>query len=240
MKVIIKENYEEMSAAAAGLISDEIKRNKKTTLGFATGSTPIGTYKILAQMCKKGEISFKGIKTVNLDEYVGLDKTSDQSYVTFMSQNLFDLVDIDKANTNLPNGCAKNLEKECQRYTSLLQANKQDIQLLGLGSNGHVGFNEPGTSFDSHTHIVDLTESTINDNSRLFEDKSQVPKQAITMGIADIMNAKMVILLASGKAKANAIYKMVKEPASESCPASVLQNHPNCVVIIDKEAAKNL
>ncbi len=238
MKVIITENYDEMSAAAAKIIADEIKNDKSATLGFATGTTPIGTYSILADMCKKGEISFKNIKTVNLVEYVDLVATSDQSYVYFMSYNLFDKVDIDKKNTNLPNGCAKNLDEECARYTALLAANRQNIQLLGLGSNGHIGFNEPGTSFDSHTHIVNLTESTINDNSRLFEDKSQVPRQAITMGIADIMSAKKVLLLASGRAKANAVFKMLKETPTEDCPASVLQSHPDFTVIVDQHAAK--
>lgn len=237
MKVFIVDNYEQMSQKGAEIIADVVKSNVSPVLGLATGSTPIGTYEKLAEMNRAGEISFKNVRTVNLDEYVGLDKNSDQSYVYFMSENLFDKIDIDKNNTNLPSGIAEDFDEECKRYSSLLEANRQDIQLLGLGSNGHVGFNEPGTSFDSMTHIVDLTESTIRDNSRLFSNIEEVPRQAITMGISEIMKSKKVLVLASGRNKANAVYQMIKGEISENCPATVLQNHPDCIVVVDKDAA---
>ncbi len=237
MKVYIVDNYEQMSQKGAEIIADVVKSNPRPVLGLATGSTPIGAYEKLAEMNKNGEISFKNVRTVNLDEYVGLDKNSDQSYVYFMSENLFDKIDIDKNNTNLPSGVAEDFQEECKRYSALLEANRQDIQLLGLGSNGHVGFNEPGTPFDSMTHIVDLTESTIKDNSRLFSNIEDVPRQAITMGISEIMKSKKVLVLASGRNKANAVYQMVKGEISENCPATVLQNHPDCIVVVDKDAA---
>ncbi len=237
MKVFIVDNYEQMSQKGAEIIADVVKSNSNPVLGLATGSTPIGTYEKLAEMNRCGEISFKNVRTVNLDEYVGLDKNSDQSYVYFMSENLFDKIDIDKNNTNLPSGIAADFDEECKRYSALLEANRQDIQLLGLGSNGHVGFNEPGTPFDSMTHIVDLTESTIKDNSRLFSNIEEVPRQAITMGIFEIMKSKKVLVLASGRNKANAVYQMVKGEISENCPATVLQNHPDCIVVVDKDAA---
>ena len=187
--------------------------------------------------CAKKEISFKNIKTVNLDEYVGLPKGHVQSYDYFMKDNLFNHVDIDLANTNLPNGIAADLDAECARYTALLNKMRQSIQLLGIGSNGHIGFNEPKTPFDSTTHIVNLTESTIKDNSRLFDDISEVPTKAITMGIANIMNAKKILVVANGENKAKAVYNMVKGPVTEDCPASVLQKHEDVIVIVDKKAA---
>ncbi len=240
MKVYIVDNYDEMSKKGAEVIAEVVKNNENAVLGLATGSTPIGAYEELAKMNKNGEISFKNVHTVNLDEYIGLDASSDQSYVYFMSKNLFDKIDIDKANTNLPSGVAKDTKEECKRYSKLLSENRQDIQLLGLGSNGHVGFNEPGTSFSSTTHIVDLTESTIKDNSRLFEKIEDVPRQAITMGIAEIMSSKKVLVLASGKNKAKAVYQMVKGDIDEKCPASILQKHADCVVVVDKDAASLL
>lgn len=240
MKVIVTENYEEMSAKAAEVMKDIIRAEKDPVLGLATGSTPIGLYKELIKADKCGEISFKNIKTVNLDEYVGLPKGHVQSYDYFMKDNLFNHVDIDLNNTNLPNGAADDLEKECERYTALLGEMRQSVQLLGLGSNGHIGFNEPNTPFDSTTHIVNLTESTIKDNSRLFDDIKEVPTQAITMGIKNIMNAKKVLVVANGENKAKAVYNMVKGPVTESCPASVLQNHPDVTVVVDKKAASLL
>ncbi len=240
MKVYIVDNYDEMSKKGAEVIAEVVKNNENAVLGLATGSTPIGAYEELAKMNKNGEISFKNVHTVNLDEYIGLDASSDQSYVYFMSKNLFDKIDIDKANTNLPSGVAKDTKEECKRYSKLLSENRQDIQLLGLGSNGHVGFNEPGTSFSSTTHIVDLTESTIKDNSRLFEKIEDVPRQAITMGIAEIMSSKKVLVLASGKNKAKAVYQMVKGDIDEKCPASILQKHADCIVVVDKDAASLL
>lgn len=237
MKVIVTENYEEMSKKAAEVIADVVKADENAVLGLATGTTPIGLYKELIAKCERKELSFKNVKTVNLDEYVGLAKTHVQSYDYFMKDNLFNHIDIDVANTNLPSGVAENLDEECARYTALLNKMQQSVQLLGLGSNGHIGFNEPKTPFDSTTHIVSLTESTIKDNSRLFDNIDEVPTKAITMGIANIMNAKKVLVVASGDNKAKAVYSMVKGPVTEDCPASVLQNHADVVVIVDKKAA---
>ena len=237
MKVIITENYEEMSKKAADVIADVVKADENAVLGLATGTTPIGLYKELIAKCARKEISFKNVKTVNLDEYVGLPKEHVQSYDYFMKDNLFNHIDFDIKNTNLPSGVAEDLDAECARYTALLNKMRQSIQLLGLGSNGHIGFNEPKTPFDSTTHIVSLTQSTIKDNSRLFDNIDEVPTKAITMGIANIMNAKKVLVVASGDNKAKAVYSMVKGPVTEDCPASVLQNHPDVTVIVDKKAA---
>ena len=189
--------------------------------------------------CKQGT-SYKNIKTVNLDEYKGLDVTSDQSYVYFMRDNLFNHIDIDLNNTNIENGKAENAEEECARYNALLEVLQQDIQLLGLGSNGHIAFNEPGTPFGSVTHVVDLQESTIKDNARLFNDISEVPRQAFTMGLKNIMNAKKILILASGANKAKAVHGMIHGEVTESLPASVLQLHPDCTLIIDEAAASLL
>lgn len=240
MKVIVVENYQQIGQHGAQIIAGVIKNNANTVLGLATGTSPIGIYQNLVEMCQKGEISFANVKTVNLDEYVGLDGTHPQSYRYFMNDNLFNHVDIDKANTFVPNGVAENLQEECTRYTTLVNNLVQDIQLLGIGSNGHIAFNEPGTPFESTTHVVNLTENTIKDNSRLFEDISQVPTKALTMGIANIMNAKRILIVANGKNKAQAVYDMVKGQVNTTCPASVLQNHPDVTVIVDKDAASLL
>ena len=240
MKVIVVENYQQIGQLGAQIIAGVIKNNPNAVLGLATGTSPIGIYQNLVEMCQKGEISFANVKTVNLDEYVGLDGTHPQSYRYFMNDNLFNHVDIDKANTFVPNGVAENLQEECARYTTLVNNLVQDIQLLGIGSNGHIAFNEPGTPFDSTTHVVNLTENTIKDNSRLFEDISQVPTKALTMGIANIMNAKRILIVANGKNKAQAVYDMVKGQVNTTCPASVLQNHLDVTVIVDKDAASLL
>lgn len=240
MKVIVVENYQQIGQLGAQIIAGVIKNNPNAVLGLATGTSPIGIYQNLVEMCQKGEISFANVKTVNLDEYVGLDGTHPQSYRYFMNDNLFNHVDIDKANTFVPNGVAENLQEECTRYTTLVNNLVQDIQLLGIGSNGHIAFNEPGTPFDSTTHVVNLTENTIKDNSRLFEDICQVPTKALTMGIANIMNAKRILIVANGKNKAQAVYDMVKGQVNTTCPASVLQNHPDVTVIVDKDAASLL
>ena len=240
MKIIVVENYEEMSERGAEIIAEVIKANPNATLGLATGSSPIGLYKRLISKYEQGEISFKDIHTVNLDEYVGLDGDNNQSYRYFMNNQLFNHVDIDKANTHVPSGVAEDMAKECERYTKIIRDNIQDIQLLGLGSDGHIGFNEPGSPFDGHTHIVELEESTIKDNARLFDKIEDVPKSAITMGIADVMQAKSVLLIANGANKAEAVKAMIQGEVTEDCPASILQRHNNVTVIIDKEAAKLL
>ena len=240
MRVIITENYEEMSRVAADIIIDIVKNNPCAVLGLATGSSPIGTYDNMVKDHVENGTSYKDIKTVNLDEYVTLSPDHDQSYAYFMRKNLFDRVDMDLANTNLPSGIAPDAQAECDRYNTLLETMKQDVQLLGLGSNGHIGFNEPGTPFGSVTHLVDLTENTIKDNSRLFADINDVPRQALSMGIKNIMQAKSILMVVSGKNKADAVYGMVKGDVTPDLPASVLQLHPNVTIVCDKDAAAKL
>ena len=240
MNVIITENYEEMSKKAAEIIIDLVKKNPKAVLGFATGSSPIGLYKNLIKDHKENGTSYKETYTVNLDEYVGLTADHDQSYAYFMRTNLFDHIDIDQKNTNLPCGSAPDSQKECDRYNALLETMKQDVQVLGLGSNGHIGFNEPNTPFTSVTHLVDLTENTIKDNSRLFNSIDEVPRQALSMGIKNIMQAKSILMVVSGKNKAEAVRGMVKGEVTPALPASVLQLHPFVTIICDKDAASLL
>ena len=239
MKIIVTKNYDEMSQKAFEIMKEVVVSNPSAVLGLATGTTPIGLYKKMIEDCKNGT-SYKNIKTVNLDEYKGLDINSDQSYVYFMRDNLFNHIDIDLANTHIENGKAEDSEKECARYNALLEKMPQDIQLLGLGSNGHIAFNEPGTKFGSLTHVVDLAESTIKDNSRLFNDISEVPRQAFTQGLRNIMNAKKILILASGENKAKAVYGMVYGDVTEALPASVLQLHPDCTLIVDEAAGSLL
>ncbi len=240
MKVIITENYDEMSKKAAEIMIELVKKNPNAVLGLATGSSPIGMYKAMAEDCANGGASYKNVSTVNLDEYVGLTADHDQSYAYFMRTNLFDHIDIDQKNTNLPCGSAPDAKAECDRYNALLETMKQDVQVLGLGSNGHIGFNEPNTPFDSVTHLVDLTENTIKDNSRLFNSIDEVPRQALSMGIKNIMQAKSILMVVSGKNKAEAVRGMVKGEITPALPASVLQLHPFVTVICDKDAASLL
>ena len=240
MKLIIKDNYELASKEAYEIIKDLLVSNPKAILGLATGSTPIGLYKNLIKGVENKEISFKDVQTVNLDEYVNLPITHPESYYSFMHTNLFNHVDIKEENVHIPCGNG-NLKENCDNYNKVLESLTQDMQLLGIGANGHIGFNEPGTSFDSLTHIVDLKEKTRQDNGRFFDqDINKVPTQAITMGIKNIMDAKLVIIIASGKNKAEAVKALVNGPVTEECPASVLQNHPNTIVIVDKDAASLL
>ena len=229
-----------MSKKAADIVIDVIKNNPKAVLGFATGSSPIGLYNYMAKDHKENGTSYKNATSVNLDEYVGLTADHDQSYAYFMRKNLFDNIDIPLESTNLPCGSAKDVNAECDRYNALLDSNPQDIQVLGIGSNGHIGFNEPGTPFDSVTHLVDLTESTIKDNSRLFASIDEVPRQALSMGIKNIMQAKSIVMVVSGKNKAQAVKAMVKGEINPNCPASVLQLHPFVTVVCDKDAASLL
>lgn len=240
MKIIVTKDYNEMSRKVAEMVAEVLVSVENPVLGLATGSTPVGAYKILADFCARKRLSFKNVRTVNLDEYVGLGRRDAQSYVSFMFDNLFDKVDLQPSNAHIPNGLATDVEGECLRYRKLLESNRQDLQILGLGSNGHIGFNEPNTPFDSTTHVVNLAQSTIEDNSRFFKDVSQVPAKAITMGIAEIMRAKKILLLASGSAKAQAVRAAVCGEVSKTCPASVLQLHPDCTVILDELAASML
>lgn len=240
MNVIITENYEEMSKKAAEIVIDLVKKNPKAVLGFATGSSPIGLYQNLIKDHKENGTSYKDVYTVNLDEYVGLTADHDQSYAYFMRTNLFDHIDVKPENTNLPCGSAPCTKTECDRYNALLDAHKQDVQILGVGSNGHIGFNEPNTPFDSVTHLVDLTESTIKDNSRLFNSIDEVPRQALSMGIKNIMQAKSIVMVVSGKNKAEAVKGMIKGEITPALPASILQLHPFVTIICDKDAASLL
>ena len=238
MKVIKVKNYEEMSEEALKVMLSVVSENPNAVLGLATGSTPLGLYAKMAQDHRENGTSYANCRAVNLDEYVGLDASSDQSYVYFMRENLFKNIDIKFENTHIENGTAADKEAECARYNALLNELRQDIQLLGIGSNGHIAFNEPGTAFDSVTHIVDLAESTIKDNSRLFKSIDEVPRQAFTMGLSNIMNAKKVLILANGEGKANAVRELVKGEAREEVPATVLQSHPDCILICDEAAGK--
>lgn len=236
MKVIVTKNYDEMSEKAFEIVKEVVVNNKTAVLGLATGSTPLGLYAEMIKDHKENGTSYKDVKTLNLDEYAGLGITSDQSYVYFMRENLFKHIDIDLNNTHIENGKAVNRELECENYNKLIEELPRDLQILGIGSNGHIAFNEPGTAFDSETHIVDLTESTIKDNSRLFEKVEDVPRQAFTMGLKNIMHAKKIVVLASGANKAKAVYGMLKGTVTETLPASVLQLHPDCTLIVDEAA----
>ena len=237
MKIIITKDYEELSTKAAAVMLEVIKQNPKAILGLATGTTPLGLYSRMITDHRENGTDYSKIRTVNLDEYKGLPKTHEQSYAYFMKKNLFEGLGIPTENTNIENGMATDVEAECARYDALLEEFPRDIQLLGLGSNGHIAFNEPNTPFGSGTHVVTLAESTVKDNARLFKDITEVPRKAYTMGIKQIMQAKKVLILASGANKAEAVYKAVKGKVVEEVPATILQLHPDCILIADKAAA---
>ncbi|MEK3888478.1 glucosamine-6-phosphate deaminase [Bacillus sp. FSL K6-3431] len=234
MNIIVVKNQEEAAEKALELMKAGLENGYIKTLGLATGSTPLKLY----EKMRGANLDVSDVTTVNLDEYVGLAPSDDQSYDYFMKAELFDQVKFKE--TNLPNGVAANLEEECARYEAILADHPIDLQVLGLGTNAHIGFNEPGTSFDSKTHVVELTESTIESNKRNFEKVEDVPTHAISMGIASIMAAKEIVLLAFGEAKAEAVKQMVNGPVSEECPASILQNHAKVTIIIDEAAASQL
>lgn len=240
MKIIFTEDYDELSEKAFEIMKDVVKINPYAVLGLATGTTPLGVYKRLIADHLKNGTSYKHIRAVNLDEYKGPSAIHPQSYAYFMRKNLFENIDIDLDNTYIENGTAEDESAECKRYDKLLKLLPRDLQLLGLGENGHIAFNEPNTPFDSTTHIVNLTESTIKANSRFFNDISDVPKQAFTMGMKSIMQAKKILILASGEIKAKAVYKTVKGEVNVNCPASILQKHPDCTLVVDKSAGKLL
>ena len=239
--LIITNSYEEMSQKAADIIIELLKKKPNSILGLATGSTPLGLYKILISKYNEGLISFKDVQTFNLDEYCNIPKEHEQSYFTYMNKNLFEHIDIDKNNTYLPKGEGDS-KLNSEKYEKELNKIKIDIQLLGIGSNGHIGFNEPGTDFNLGVHEVVLTENTIKDNARFFEnDINKVPKKAITMGIKNILDAETIILIAKGKNKANAIKNIMSGVVDKNIPASALNLHKGKVyVIVDKEAASLL
>lgn len=240
MKIIRVKDFNEMSEVASNIILDAVKKNPEVTLGLATGGSPVQLYANLVQDYKEHHTSYAGVKTYNLDEYIGLDKNHPETYYTFMHKNLFDHINIDPNNTHLPSGEIDPKQSVCD-YRKALDAVDIDLQLLGIGVNGHIGFNEPGSKFDGLTDIVDLTDETIQSNSRYFDnDLSKVPTQAISMGIGTILDAKEILLIASGKNKAEAVKGLVEDEISESLPASALRNHPNVTIVIDEDAASLL
>jgi len=241
MKIIIAENYEEMGSRAADVVGAQVILNPNCVLGLATGSTPLSLYKELIRRNKEGILDFSRVKTVNLDEYVGLGIESDQSYVYFMRKNLFEHINIDMKNTNLPNGLNANVNEECARYEAVIETlGGIDMQLLGIGHNGHIAFNEPADSFAVNTNCVDLQKSTIEANSRFFAKADDVPKKAYTMGIGTILKAKRILVVASGEGKADIVREMIKGPVTPNVPASALQLHPDVIVVLDKAAAGRL
>ena len=238
MKVIKVKNYDEVSAEAFKVMKEVVANKPEAVLGLATGSSPIGLYENMIKDHKENGTSYAKCQSFNLDEYVGIDRNHSQSYWTFMHENLFHGIDLPEDKIHVPYG---NTKADCEGYEKAMGNVSVDIQVLGIGGNGHIGFNEPGTPFTEETHIVDLTEKTRSDNARFFEnDINKVPTQAITMGIATIMKAKKILLVASGANKADAVAAMVNGPVDPACPASVLQNHPDVVVIVDEEAAAKL
>lgn len=237
MKIYKAKDYKDMSRKAANIISAQVIMKPNCVLGLATGSTPIGTYDQLVEWYNKGDLDFSEVTTVNLDEYKGLPRTNDQSYYYFMHQHLFDRVNIDPERTNVPNGMEPDAEKECGRYEELIRSlGGVDLQLLGLGHNGHIGFNEPGEAFEKETHCVDLTESTIEANKRFFASADDVPKQAYTMGIKTIMQAKKILIVVNGESKADIVERAFFGPVTPEVPASILQLH-NDVTLVGDEAA---
>lgn len=241
MNIIIVKDYDEVSRKAADLIIEQIKQKPSSVLGLATGSTPVGTYKTLTNALKKKEVDFSDITTFNLDEYYPIDREHDQSYWYFMHTNLFHHINIREGRKNILNGKAEDVDQECKDYEAAIKKiGGIDLQLLGIGNNGHIAFNEPGSSFTSRTRLVDLDESTIQANSRFFSSKDKVPGKALSMGLGTIMEAKKIILLATSEKKAKAVRLSIEGPQSEDVPASVLQKHTNCTFIIDQAAASLL
>ncbi len=237
MTIYEAKDYQDMSKKAANIIAAQIIMKPDAVLGLATGSTPVGAYENLVEKYKKGELDFSKVTSVNLDEYKGLPGDNDQSYRYFMNTNLFDHVNINKERTFVPNGLEEDSWKACGEYNDIIDSvGGIDLQLLGIGGNGHIGFNEPDEVFHAKTHCVDLTESTIQANARFFESMDEVPKQAYTMGIQNIMGAKKILLVASGEGKAKALYDSVCGPITPKVPASVLQLHNDVVIVADEAA----
>ena len=237
MRFIPCADYTAMSRQAANLISAQVIVKPNCVLGLATGSTPIGTYKQLIEWYNKGDLSFAQVRSVNLDEYKGLSGDHDQSYRYFMQNNLFNHVDIDVANTSVPNGMAEDANAECAAYDAhIRELGGIDLQLLGMGHNGHIGFNEPADEFVGPTHVVELTQSTIEANKRFFASEADVPRYALTMGMAAILQARSVVVVVSGEDKADIVYKSFFGPITPRVPASLLQLHPNVTVVGDEAA----
>lgn len=241
MKILVVKNYDEMSKVAAKELAEVISKKPESILGLATGGTPVGMYKELIDMHKNEELDFSKVTTVNLDEYVGLSGEHDQSYRYFMDSNLFNHVNIRKEYTYVPNGLAEDMHQECVNYDKRIEElGGIDVQVLGIGSNGHIGFNEPSDTLSLGTHVTDLAESTIEANSRYFASKEEVPTKALTMGLGAIMKAKKILLMVSGESKAEIMDKVVNGKITTQVPASFLQMHKDVVLIIDEDAAKKI
>ena len=241
MNIVICDDYQQMSARAAKIFIDYVKANAQAVLGLATGSTPIGVYQQLIEGYKTGDISFAEVTSFNLDEYIGLHRDHPQSYYYFMHEQLFNHVDIQGQRVFIPSGVEESYGTYCQWYEDqITDAGGIDLQILGIGSDGHIAFNEPGTALGSRTHITELEHQTIADNARFFASKAEVPRRAITMGVATIMEAQQIILLATGENKAQAIRDAVEGPISSECTASALQHHPNVTFYLDAAAASLL
>lgn len=238
VKIIRTKDYADMSRKAANIISAQVIMKPDCVLGLATGGTPVGTYEKLVERYNEGDLDFSEVTSVNLDEYRGLPKEHPQSYWYFMNENLFSKVNIDPAKTNLPDGTNLDTAAECARYNGIIhKLGGIDLQLLGIGPNGHIGFNEPGEAFELETHCIDLAPTTIEANKRFFDgNENLVPKQAYTMGIKTIMQARKVLVVANGKAKAQAVKDAVTGPVTPACPGSILQLHPDCILVADEEA----
>ncbi len=236
MRFIEVENYEQLSKMAANIIAAQVTLKPDSVLGLATGSSPVGTYKELIKKNQNGDIDFSSVKSINLDEYIGLDGDNDQSYRYFMNDNLFNHINIDKANTFVPSGIAEDIEKECNAYDNIIASfGGIDLQLLGIGLDGHIGFNEPDDCFTKATHKVSLDESTIEANARFFASKDLVPRAAVTMGMGGIMGAKRVLLVANGENKKEILEKAFFGPITPEVPASILQLHSDVTVIYSKK-----
>ncbi|MGB9679325.1 MAG: glucosamine-6-phosphate deaminase [Thermoanaerobacteraceae bacterium] len=241
MRVFIENDYEKMSLRAAEIVKQQIQKKHNTILGLATGSTPIGMYNYLISMYQRQEVDFSDVVTFNLDEYVGLSRDNKNSYNYFMYSKFFNYINIKKENIHIPNGVSKDLEKECSDYEyNIEKFGYIDLQVLGIGENGHIGFNEPAELLETRTHVAKLSEDTIKANKRFFESIDDVPLYAISMGIGSIMKSKRIILLASGENKAKAIKETLSNKLTTKIPATVLALHPNVDIIIDKDAAKLL
>lgn len=241
MNVLIFASKKEIGTAAGNYIASAVTEKPTCTLGLATGSTPIDTYEQMIRLYESGAADFSGVTTFNLDEYVGLDEKDENSYHAFMQKNLFERVNILPENIHFLDGNAPDPEAECARYEEEIEnAGGIDLQLLGLGSNGHIAFNEPAEAFENATHPVRLKDSTISDNARFFDAKDSVPKMALTMGIGTIMRAKKILIIATGQNKAPAVRSLIFENPAPACPASILQFHPNVTVMLDSDAASLL
>lgn len=230
-----------MSRQAANIVSAQVILKPDSVLGLATGSSPLGLYRQLIEWYNKGDIDFSRVKTVNLDEYVGLGLSSDQSYIYFMRHNFFDHINILQENTNIPCGTNPDTKAECERYDNVIRSlGGIDLQLLGLGPNGHIAFNEPSSCFEKGTHVVNLTDATVQANKRFFAREEDVPRQALTMGIYDIMQAERIVMVVSGRSKASIVREAFFGPVTPACPASILQLHKNFTLVADEDALSEL